>query len=105
MVILPFWTSGGIRGRGDQRSYPLWPLTDPDVPDSGIRLLGIQNTSMWSRLRATMLVEPAAATSGGLLEKSGCQSGAAGAAGGGGGGGGGISGGMVVTLTYSEQVR
>ncbi len=27
-------------GRVDQSGYPLWPPTDPDVPDYGIRLLG-----------------------------------------------------------------
>ena len=27
-------------GRVDQIGYPFWPPTEPDVPNSGIRLLG-----------------------------------------------------------------
>ena len=39
----------GVRGRVDQRSYPLWPPPDPDVPDYGIRLLGSLDSLRFQR--------------------------------------------------------
>jgi hypothetical protein len=35
--------------RVDQRSYPLWPPPDPDVPDYGIRLLGTLDSLRFQR--------------------------------------------------------
>ena len=42
-------THGPTGGRVDQRSYPLWPPPDPDVPDYGIQLLGTLDSLRFQR--------------------------------------------------------